>query len=117
MKTLRAAFSRVFGLFGRDCRDSELQAELESHLQMHVDDYLHSGMSPEEARRQAMLKLGGVRRSQKLTANNADCHFSRRSRRTSDLPFAACARTLDSHVLRLLHLPWASAQTLRCSLW
>jgi len=60
MKTLRAAFSRIAGLFDRDRRDYELQAELESHLQMHVDDYLRSGMSPEEARRRALLKLGGV---------------------------------------------------------
>jgi len=60
MKTLRTAFARVSGLFNRDRRDSELQAELESHLQMHIDDYVRSGLSSEEARRQALLKLGGV---------------------------------------------------------
>jgi predicted permease len=34
--------------------------ELDSHLHMHVDDNLRSGMSPEEARRQANIRLGGL---------------------------------------------------------
>jgi len=33
---------------------------LESHLQLHIEDNLRSGMSAQEARRQALLKLGGV---------------------------------------------------------
>jgi putative ABC transport system permease protein len=40
--------------------DDELAAELESHLQMHTDDNLRSGMTPEQARRNAILKLGGL---------------------------------------------------------
>jgi len=60
MKNLRALLARVAGFFDRDRRDSELHAELESHLQMHIDDSVRSGMSPEEARRRALLKLGGV---------------------------------------------------------
>jgi predicted permease len=35
-------------------------AELQSHLQFHIDDNLRSGMSPTEARRQALLRLGGL---------------------------------------------------------
>ena len=62
MTKLRSALSRLGGLFRREERDSELRAELESHLQMHIDDYLRSGMAPEEARRQALIKLGGVER-------------------------------------------------------
>jgi predicted permease len=60
MNRLRVILARIAGLFERDRRDSELQAELESHLQMHIDDNLRSGLSPEEARRRALLKLGGV---------------------------------------------------------
>ncbi len=30
------------------------------HLQLHIDDNLRAGMTPDAARRQAMLKLGGV---------------------------------------------------------
>ena len=60
MRRLRALLIRVAGLFGRDRREGELAAELESHLQFHIDDNLRAGMSPAEARRQAVLRLGGV---------------------------------------------------------
>src|SRR5258708_37459422 len=33
---------------------------MESHLQMHIGDNLRGGMSPTEARREALMKLGGV---------------------------------------------------------
>jgi predicted permease len=60
MRALRAWFVRFGGLFGKQRRDRELAAELESHLQMHVDENLCAGVTPEEARRQALMKLGGV---------------------------------------------------------
>ena len=57
---LRAWFWRVGELFGKRRRDRELADEMESHLQMHIEDNIRAGMSPEEARRQALIKLGGV---------------------------------------------------------
>src|SRR6266481_7762047 len=60
MRWLRVCALRVAGLFVKNRRDQEFAAELESHLQMHIDDNLRSGMSAQEARRQALLKLGGV---------------------------------------------------------
>jgi hypothetical protein len=51
---------RLFNLFGKERRDRDLTAEMESHLQMHVDDSIRSGMSSEEARSQALIQLGGV---------------------------------------------------------
>ena len=60
MNRVRAWFVRFAGLFGKRRRDRELAAELESHLQMHVEENLRAGMSPEEARRQALIKLGGI---------------------------------------------------------
>jgi predicted permease len=60
MKTLRALLSRFAALFDRDRRDAELQDELQSVLQMNIDDNLRAGLSPEEARRQALIKLGGM---------------------------------------------------------
>ncbi len=48
------------GSFAGNRAERELSAELESHLQLHVDDNLRAGMTPAEARRQALLKLGGV---------------------------------------------------------
>jgi predicted permease len=60
MRRLRAALLRFAALFDRARLDRELAAELESHLAMHIDDNLRAGMPPAEARRQALLKLGGV---------------------------------------------------------
>ena len=60
MRRLRAWLLRFGGLFGRQRRDRELVEEIESHLQMHIEDNIRAGMPPAEARRQALIKLGGV---------------------------------------------------------
>jgi predicted permease len=60
MRHLRAWFVRLGALFNKENRERELTAEMESHLQLHVEDNLRSGMSVEEARREALIKLGGV---------------------------------------------------------
>lgn len=60
MKTLRAWFIRFGGLFNKQERDRELVEEIESHLQMHIEDNERAGMSPQEARRRALIKFGGV---------------------------------------------------------
>jgi len=57
---LRAALLRLTNLFRKQKLDSDLSDELESHLQLHTDDNLCSGMSPAQARRDALLKLGGL---------------------------------------------------------
>jgi predicted permease len=41
-------------------RDDDTRAELRAHIEAHVDDNVRAGMAPEEARRQALLSLGGV---------------------------------------------------------
>ena len=60
MRQLRAWFLRLGGLFDSAHREKDLAAEMASHLQMHIEDNLREGMSAAEARRQAMIKLGGV---------------------------------------------------------
>ena len=60
MSTLRAWFLRLWNFSHRTTRDGEFTEELDSHLQMHIADNLRSGMSPEEARRAALVKLGGI---------------------------------------------------------
>ena len=60
MRQLRALLFRLAGLFRKDRRDNELAAEMDSHLRMHIEDNLRAGMSPAEARRLALIKLGGV---------------------------------------------------------
>jgi predicted permease len=56
-RKLRALWFRTLGLFGRKDDFSE---ELESHLAMHIEDGVRSGLSEQEARRQALIRLGGM---------------------------------------------------------
>src|SRR4030095_3758960 len=60
MRQLRAWLLRLKGMFAKDAWERELADEIESHLQMHIDDNMRAGMSPQEARRVAVMKLGGV---------------------------------------------------------
>jgi predicted permease len=60
MRWLRALLLRLAGLFGSEPRERELADEMESHLQLHIDDNLRAGMLPAQARREAMMKLGGI---------------------------------------------------------
>src|ERR1700691_2001416 len=66
MPVLRSFFSRFAGLFFGPSRDRELANELASHLQLHIDDNLRRGMSPEEGRRRAVLELGGVEQTKEI---------------------------------------------------
>src|SRR5438445_13454514 len=66
MKWLRGFLFRLGGLFRRERRERELAAEMESHLQMHIEDNLRSGMSHGAARREALMKLGGVEQTKEM---------------------------------------------------
>jgi predicted permease len=63
MNLIRAWFRRLRGIVPNQQRESDFSAELESHLQLHIDDNLRAGMSPDEARRDALRKLGGMERT------------------------------------------------------
>ena len=56
----RGWWRRVSAFMRSAQRDRDLADELAAHLELHVDDNLRLGMTPEEARRQAVLKLGGI---------------------------------------------------------
>jgi hypothetical protein len=54
---------RAAGLFSGARSDRDLAEEIEAHLRMHAEDYERAGLTPEEARRQAILAFGGVTRT------------------------------------------------------
>jgi predicted permease len=60
MHRVRAWLTRFAGLFGVHRTDRELAEEIEEHLELQTADNVRAGMSPEEARRQAILKFGAV---------------------------------------------------------
>ena len=59
----RSTWIRLRNLFRTEQLDRNLEAELASHLDLHVADNLRAGMSPAEARRNALLKLGGLQQT------------------------------------------------------
>jgi putative ABC transport system permease protein len=66
MRRLRAWLFRLRGVFNKERRDREFASEIETHLQLHMDDNLRCGMTPEEARRNALMKLGGVEQAKEM---------------------------------------------------
>ncbi|HXY07298.1 MAG TPA: ABC transporter permease [Terriglobales bacterium] len=60
MRRLRVWLIRLVGSFHQESRDRELGQEIESNLQLHIEDNLRAGMGAAEARRQALIKLGGI---------------------------------------------------------
>ena len=66
MNTLRGWLVRLGDLFNRERRERDLAAEMESHLQLHIDENLRAGMTTAEARRQALIRLGGVEQTKEM---------------------------------------------------
>jgi len=52
------ALNRIANLFRRTRMDREIDAELEAHIALRMDDNLAHGMSRDEARRDALLRFG-----------------------------------------------------------
>jgi predicted permease len=59
MRAWRSGLARCLGVFGGARQDDDLAAELDAHLQAHIEDNLRAGMTPVHARRDARLALGG----------------------------------------------------------
>jgi predicted permease len=60
MRFLRRFFTRMSNSATRRVHDERLREEVEEHLALATAENLRAGLSPVEARRQAMLKFGGV---------------------------------------------------------
>jgi len=63
---LREAVNRVRAFLREDLLDRELDEEMASHLEMAVEENMRRGLSPEEARRQALVRFGGVQQAREL---------------------------------------------------
>jgi predicted permease len=60
MKSLRRFFTRLFHSAARRAQEERLREEIAEHIALQTAENLRAGLSPIEARRQAMLKFGGV---------------------------------------------------------
>jgi hypothetical protein len=59
LRTLR----RLRAVFRDDETVRDLDEEIEAHLELAVEENLRRGLPPEEARRQALVRFGGVARA------------------------------------------------------
>ncbi len=60
MRSLRRFLTRLFNSATRRAKEERLREEIEEHIALQTEENLRAGLSPVEARRQAMLKFGGV---------------------------------------------------------
>ena len=60
MKSLRRFFHRLFHSATRRAEEERLREEIAEHIALQTEENLRAGLSPVEARRQALLKFGGV---------------------------------------------------------
>ena len=63
---LRRAWNRLLAVFRRPGLDADLEAEMAFHIEAAVEDNLRQGMAPEEARRKALVRIGGVTQAVEL---------------------------------------------------
>ena len=61
--SIRRAWNRVVAAFRRAPIDTDLDDEIACHLDAAIADNLRRGLAPEEARRQALVRFGGVARA------------------------------------------------------
>ena len=67
MRLVSEIRERARAFLFRSGEDRDLEEELAFHLEMEERENLRRGMTPEEARRQAALRLGGVTRVREAT--------------------------------------------------
>ena len=59
----RRLLARVWAFFFRKRRDADLEAELAAHLDFAIEENIERGLSPQEARREALAKIGGMQQA------------------------------------------------------
>src|SRR5262249_46725838 len=72
---LRLFIHRLCGLFMKRKMERDLEDEICGHLDMQIEDNLRLGMSPEEARYEALRKFGGVERVKESYRDRSSLSF------------------------------------------
>ena len=114
MRKLRAWLLRFRGLFHKDARERDFADEIESHLQMHIDDNIRAGMSPQEAQARGSNEVGWRRSSKRSLPRSRHDSVSRKRSAGSALHAKTASQEPSLHLY--CHCDgsaWASAQAWR----
>jgi predicted permease len=87
-------YGRIANLFRRSRVDREIDDELKAHIEMRMEDNIRAGMSPEKARRDALLRFGN-QTVMRERANAAD----------TELVLAGLGRDIRYAMRQLRHSP------------
>lgn len=69
-------FRRIINAFRRSKLETEIDREIKSHVEMRAADNIAAGMSPDEARREALIRFGNrTLTREKVTAVDAELAF------------------------------------------
>ena len=89
MNKLRAFWTRLLNTLRRAPYSDDFAEELETHVAMDTERGIRNGLSPEEARRQALIRFGGIAQAHEAYAERQglpwlesllhDAHYSVRS--------------------------------------
>lgn len=83
VKILRRFLLRISGMLRPSNREQEFSDELESHPALAIDDLLQRGVPPDQARRRAILQLGGLELTRQTYRDPAPSPLSKTSFRMS----------------------------------
>src|SRR5260370_4088954 len=79
MRWLRSISHRLRNLFRKDQVERDTDEELRFHLEREIAEHVSNGLSPEDARRTALLEFGGVEQFKQ------DCREARGANRIESL--------------------------------
>ena len=71
MSSLRAGWLRLKALFRQERAEDDFSAELEAHVEFHTEDGIRAGLTRKEARRQALIRLGGAEQTRQAYRERA----------------------------------------------
>lgn len=91
-------------LFSRKHQDAELQEELQFHLEMQSQEFQKSGVSEEESRRRAALRLGGATRVQEEVRTQSPVFWLESILKDAQFGFRSLRKTPGFTVVALLSL-------------
>ena len=105
---------RIRSLFRRGAVEDELDEELRDHLERRTEEGIANGLSADEARRAALLDLGGIEQRKEECRDGRGVRWLEEFLQDLRYGFASCARI--RRLAWLSSLPWHSgwARTWRC---